>query len=281
MRHVDQPSASKPSLDSVDRAHLTGQSAPTPPITRYEPSPELVDLIRGYWIPVWSFPPGVVHTQSVLQYPVCLPVVTADYARLYGVRTGLSTVDLEGRGWAAGVMLQPAAGFLLWRRSVRTLTDRYVDLETVPTLRGPLTAQIRATMRDAPQDPARHRRVIEIYETALETLLPVDVAGRLINDIADLVESERSLTRVDQLVERLGMSERSLQRLTETRLGLTPKWMIQRRRLHDAVAHLKAGHLELATVAHELGYTDQAHFTRDFRRVTGMTPGAYAADQPG
>ena len=34
-------------------------------------------------------------------------------------------------------------------------------------------------------------------------------------------------------------------------------------------------------MAAELGYTDQAHFTHDFRTVTGMTPGEYLKDQPG
>ena len=29
--------------------------------------------------------------------------------------------------------------------------------------------------------------------------------------------------------------------------------------------------------AHELGYTDQAHLTRDFRAATGLTPGRFAA----
>ena len=48
-----------------------------------------------------------------------------------------------------------------------------------------------------------------------------------------------------------------------------------------AVEALKAGQVSLADMAAELGYSDQAHFTHDFRTVTGMTPGAYLRDQPG
>jgi len=81
-----------------------------------------------------------------------------------------------------------------------------------------------------------------------------------------------------QAQERL---ERSLQRLVEQRIGLSPKWLLQRRRLHDAVEALKAGRGTLAEVAADLGYADQAHFGRDWRAVTGVTPGEFAAEPRG
>ena len=88
------------------------------------------------------------------------------------------------------------------------------------------------------------------------------------------------VTRVKDMAREVGLTERSLQRLVEQRLGLGPKWLVQRRRLHDAVEALKAGTTGLADMAATLGYTDQAHFTHDFRTVTGMTPGEFLRDQP-
>ena len=61
-----------------------------------------------YWIPVWSL--AEPSTQSTLQHPVCLVVVSNTYARFYGVARGRSSVTLEGDGWAVGTMLTPAAG---------------------------------------------------------------------------------------------------------------------------------------------------------------------------
>lgn len=86
--------------------------------------------------------------------------------------------------------------------------------------------------------------------------------------------------RVADLASRFALSERSLQRLVTQRCGISPKWLIQRRRLHDAVGALKSGHLSLSDLAASLGYSDQAHFTHDFKSVTGLTPGAYLGDQP-
>ena len=72
---------------------------------RYAPAPDLAGLVQRFWIPVWSVPPGQEAPQRVLQYPACLLVVTPEYARFYGVVSGLSTTVLSGRGWAVGVML--------------------------------------------------------------------------------------------------------------------------------------------------------------------------------
>lgn len=263
------------------RAHLTGIGAPTPPIHRYQPSPGVSDLIRSFWIPVWDLPDDTPQIQRVLQYPVCLIVVASEYARFYGVVPGLSTVELSGHGWAAGVMLQPAAGGLLWRRSMASMTGRHVPLDTLDTIDGAaIVEEIRMLMITDPGDETAHRAVVDVYERALVALLPIDDEGHLVNTIVELVETDTAILRVEELAERVDLTERTLQRITRERLGLTPKWLIQRRRLHDAVARLKAGTVSLAELALELGYTDQAHFTRDFRRATGTTPGAYLSDQP-
>jgi AraC-like DNA-binding protein len=82
---------------------------------------------------------------------------------------------------------------------------------------------------------------------------------------------------VAQLCDAFDLSERALQRLVRRRLGLTPKWLIQRRRLHEAAEHLRHQSTTLSEVAAMLGYADQPHFIRDFARVTGMTPGQFAA----
>jgi AraC-like DNA-binding protein len=74
------------------------------------------------------------------------------------------------------------------------------------------------------------------------------------------------------------LSTRELQRRFSRYLGVGPKWVLQRYRLHEAAERIAAGGRgDWAGVAAELGYADQAHFIRDFRAVVGCPPGAYAA----
>lgn len=192
---------------------------------------------------------------------------------------GSSSVTLDGEGWAVGTMLEPAAGRLLLGRSVAELTDRWVDLTGVDGVPSSLVPDVRAAMAASPRDPAAHAAAIAVVERWLTAYLPVDEQGLLINQIVTWLRHNPDVTRVEHVAREFGLTERSLQRLVEQRVGLTPKWLVKRRRLHDAVQALKSGNTTLADVAAELGYSDQAHFTHDFRAVTGMTPGHFLRDQ--
>ena len=260
-------------IDPTERAHLLDEAGYTPPIHRYAPSPELTDVVRRYWMPVWSLPDGTSSVQRVLQYPVCLVVVSDDYALLVGPTSGLSTQELSGSGWALGTMLQPAAGIAMLGEPVGNLTDRAVPLgDSV------LEDRIREAVDDRPDDPARRAQAVAAVEESLARLLPVDEEGLLVNAVVEYVEGDPEVHRVGQVCEKFAITERTLQRLTARRIGLSPKWLIQRRRLHEAAERLAGTERpDLARVAADLGYADQAHFGRDFRSVTGLTPGEFAA----
>ncbi|MGI8901464.1 MAG: DUF6597 domain-containing transcriptional factor [Nocardioides sp.] len=112
------PTPAEGTLNDVERAHLKEPGDASHVMHRYDPPAALTGLLRRFWIPVWSVPLGRDAPQKVLQYPVCLIVVTGEYARFYGVTSGLSTTTLTGDGWAVGAMCAPAAGGLVVGRSV-------------------------------------------------------------------------------------------------------------------------------------------------------------------
>lgn len=269
------PDAPRERAGDVERAHLLDPRDGSFTIARFPPRPDLDPVVRRFWLPVWRVPDGEQRRQQVLQYPVALLVISDDYARFYGVAQGLSETVLTGTGWACGAMLQPATGHLLSGRSMREHVDRHVPLADVLPDGEALAGRVRAALAPDPTDPARQRAAAAVLEERLAHLLPIGREAELVNDLVAYAEGKPDLLRVADLASAFGLTERTLQRLTSRWLGLSPKWLLQRRRLQEAAERLRTP-ADLATTAAELGYTDQAHFTRDWRRVTGMTPRAFA-----
>lgn len=264
MKPDSDPKAAAPTrLDKIERAHLKDPRDASHVMYRYEPSAEFDGLLQRFWIPIWSVPPGQEAPQKVLQYPVCLIVISGQYARFYGVTSGLSTTTLTGDGWAAGLMCAPAAGFLIAKTPVAAHTDRFVDVTDVLGAHGQrLVDQVRAAMATDPGSADAHRAVMEAYGDALRRFLPIDPQGELVNRLVAFVEGSSDVTRVTQLCDEFHLSERALQRLVHRRLGLMPKWLIQRRRLQEAAERLRDHSTTLGDVAAALG----------IRRPTALHP---------
>ena len=115
-------------------------------------------------------------------------------------------------------------------------------------------------------------------ERLLQAHLPaVDANVERVAGLVAAIASDRSITAVEQLCERTGLNARALQRLFKNYVGIGPKWVINRYRLHEAIAQLQQGQAaDWVELALSVGYFDQAHFIRDFRALVGCTPAQYA-----
>jgi AraC-like DNA-binding protein len=78
----------------------------------------------------------------------------------------------------------------------------------------------------------------------------------------------------DELAHAVGVSRFQLYRLFHDRFGLAPSGYVRELRLRAARTRLAAGEPP-ARVAAAVGFADQAHLTRWFRRVYGITPAMF------
>ena len=77
-----------------------------------------------------------------------------------------------------------------------------------------------------------------------------------------------------QLSENTELSQRQIERLFKTWLGMTPKYYQRILRTKKAVSFLKQHKsVSLVDVALQFGFSDQAHMTREFRTIATTTPG--------
>lgn len=91
-----------------------------------------------------------------------------------------------------------------------------------------------------------------------------------------LADAEGQL-RVEALADECSISVRQLQRAFRRSLGATPKSYARTVRFAAAQRVLQLNpSTSLARLAYQCGYADQAHFVRDFKELSGRTPGEYA-----
>ena len=105
-----------------------------------------------------------------------------------------------------------------------------------------------------------------------------DPVAERVAALVSRITADPGLRRVDQLAAASGMTARSLQRLFADYVGVSPKWVMRRARLHEAAERADSGEpVDWASLAADLGYADQAHLTRDFTATIGISPTRYAA----
>ena len=241
---------------------------PAPGYGRFWPGTELAPFVEHFWTVAWDLEEPEVH--EVLHHPSIQFVIESSGSRVVGLVRGRFTTRLEGRGRVLGTKFLPGGfrpflGYPVSRLTDRVLSPQEVFGEDFPQLE----AHVR-TLEDASEALA------EIAAFLRDRRPPADPTVDLVRRIAERATADRSITRVEGLAAEFGLGVRSLQRLFSEYVGLSPKWMIQRYRLHEASERIAHGELtDWATLALDLGYSDQAHFIRDFRRVVGKTPAEY------
>ncbi len=238
---------------------------------RLAPSPMLADRIAHFWSVGWDLHGGPPQRRETLPHPTIHIVLQAGRSRVHGIERGRFTTVLEGRGSVFGVKLRPGGFRGLLGRAVATLRGTSLPLDAVF---GGDAATLEARVFDVDTDAAR----VAILEDLLtHHLPPADDDALRLADLVEAVATDPTLLRTDVLAHRAGTTPRGLQRLFHEYVGVTPKWVINRYRLHEALERLDAGEpVSWTSLALDLGYFDQPHFIRDFKAMVGCTPGAYA-----
>lgn len=242
---------------------------------RVAPSAALAGLVEHYWFVGWDMQGHPPQQQETLPHPNVHLVIENDTDGVYGVQTARYTKLLAGQGFAFGIKFRPGGFRPFLGRAVAEIAGQRAALAQLFGADGEeLTRQVRACAAGADKVPAAMAAAAEAF--LLARLPPSDVdAGRAAALVA-AIAGDPALLTVDALAGLAGINKRALQRLFQQYVGVGPKWVIKRYRMHEAVAQLQAGAApELAQLALGLGYYDQAHFIKEFTALVGKPPGEY------
>jgi len=230
----------------VARRHYT--------LTRTAPAPDLAHLVANHWMVEWDL--AEPYTAEIVTHP-SFNVAFQEPPTIHGVFTGRFAQELTGAGRVIATKFRPGGFHAFHPVSAHTLTDQVILADTVFDHPRPATfAEIEDVLRAHgwTEDP----RIDEI------------------NELHAAMLRDPSITRVEHLRAHAGYSKRTLQRLFREYVGVAPKWVLDRIRLHEAAERMAEGEDDWAGLALDLGFFDQAHFIKAFKAVVGRSPAAYA-----
>jgi AraC-like DNA-binding protein len=244
-------------------------------VRRWPPPADLAWCIERFWMSTWDLPAGRSYVTRILPHPSVNVTLEAEGLRVTGIAPGVWSRRLSGSERAFGVKFQPGAFRLFTEVPVSSISGAgQAALGVLPD-----ADALEHELRIAADDDAR-TAVTATYLRA-RGVEPTSTL-ELVQAAVTLLVGDGGVRRVGDACQRLGVTQRTLQRLFAEYVGVSPGWVLRRGRLHAAaerVIQLAATGPEesLAAVAAEFGYADQAHFSRDFRRVLGTAPAGWTA----
>ncbi|HCT81124.1 MAG TPA: AraC family transcriptional regulator [Micromonosporaceae bacterium] len=237
------------------------------------PATALAPFVAHYWLVGWDLRGQDPYEQHVLPYPSVNMTFTVGRCRIAGVPKGRFSEVLRDTGRVFGVRFQPGGFRPLLGAKVSSITNRFLPVDAVFGAAGRDLADAILAADDS--------TAVAIMNTFLtERVSEPDPTAEVVTAIASRIATDPGLTRVDELASEFDIGVRRLQRLFADYVGVGPKWVIRRYRLHEAAARAANGaDLDWVRLAFDLGYSDQAHLTRDFTAIVGIPPARYARAQ--
>ncbi len=101
-----------------------------------------------------------------------------------------------------------------------------------------------------------------------------------VNYAAELIRQTKGLLRIDEIPDKIYISQRQLEREFKSKLGMSPKQYLRISRMNEVHRLLEENQqLNLTEIAYLSGYSDQAHFIKDFKNITGAIPTIFIKDR--
>lgn len=236
-------------------------------VTETAPGRRMVDYLHPEWanLRLVSGEPALAAIGNAAPGPTPHLVATGPTSRACYFAAGTM------RAWGIGLLP------LGWARFVgapaHQYADRFVDAASDPVF-ARLAGLHEALGRAEEPDDEAEAAIIDGFLAGLLAETPHD-DPRIVKAHRALVDE--AVTSVAAFGDRLGMTERSLERFCRRVFGFPPKLLLRRQRFIRSLAKFMMDPSLHWVSAIDPNYHDQAHFRRDFLRFMGMNAGAFAA----
>lgn len=237
-------------------------------LTLVTPSAALAHVVANYWIIEWDLPKGRAYAQENLPHASQHIVLDPQYqSGVFGLTSGAFTYHLQGKGRVIGTKFHPGQFRRFAAHEMRNLTDNCV----------PISSYFDVDDDELLQSFCNMEHCVDFAPSIEKFLLSSEIVdderAKLAQEVVEFIEANREIFEVAVVAQHFHVSPRALQRLFADYVGIGPKWVIERYRMIEAIEALNnSSNISLTELSHALGYFDQAHFSKAFKRLTGRRP---------
>lgn len=259
------------------------------PIREYKPCAGLSPYVELYW--EGSFNADAAGRISLQMVPNgCLELIihlndlhcdlhreqswsqTPDYI-LLGLFTRPYEVQFSGTVTVFAIRFKPEGIYNVFGVPASFFTDSYEDMSMV------LGTEFRNFCHRLREEKSIAAMIRRTEDHLFMSLQRNNIDLNYVNVAAALIRNTKGI-RIDDLSNMVYISQRQLEREFKDKVGITPKHYLRLTRINEVMRLLNENReMDLTSVAYHCGYADQAHFIRDFKRITGEVPTIYMRER--
>ena len=260
----------EPSPD--DPLPVEDRSIPTSRFIYRSPSPSLADSVDQFWF--YRCDASVRVRERVLPTGTMGLVIDlredSPGPSVFGAFSETFVADLDHEAFSVGVRFKPGGAFPFLDGNAGELHNAQLPLES---LWGSHATTLHQQLLGARTPTA----LFDILEQELLARAPAPRGpDPAVAFALGQFQSGPHAPTVGEVIRQVGLSPRSFIRRFTEEVGLTPKLFFRIRRFQEALRLFRTGRpVAWSDVALDCGYYDQAHFIRDFRAFSGLTPTAF------
>jgi AraC-like DNA-binding protein len=249
---------------------------------RYAPSVKLAPFVQCYWF-IQSVPSHHTQTSEFLHPDGGMSItfnfsdnLTIDDGKhdgvglIDGANTTTRVMHINGQFNAVGIRFLPAGARAFIGMPLNEVKSQLISFNEIPELG---LQQLYQQLGDAKS----HTDKINLIEKWLsKTIHQEQRPSDVVNASLHFLNHLHGNVNITAMANHFDINKRKLERLFNDQVGLTAKEYAQTRRIQQARLYLKQHpELSLTDIAYELGFYDQAHFTKLFKHVIGISPKIY------
>ncbi len=252
------------------------------------PIPELQAFVNNIWI-VEASGINAVKTEKMIPYG-CMDLVFIENANLEWL-SGDTEASSTSRAFITGQVTKPY--YLRYMPGVRLIgfgfyphtahrfcgfpaaefTDQLIPLELVhPSI------AVKAVINQLDETSDLFSKLVLLQAFVLQSIRKHEMPLPQMHYTQEMVKSilsQQGQIDLAEFSQQHRISKRYIQRLFKDYVGVSPLHFTKIVRFLNGISRLQQQPESLSFLSYELGYYDQAHFIRDFKRFAGLSPTAY------